>query len=228
NHPAPPAPARAGPGLSRGRARGAAPGREGAAADEGGGQDVNAWAPAGTDGPPLAQALLQGAAAAADHGGPAVRWVEHGLHHVRLHSAPLSVAQIFSRYRRPGQAWVLTSATLSVNGDFGHFTRQLGLAEAAAMHWDSPFDYGSQGVLYVPRNLPLPGDQRFNQRFVETLMPLVTAAQGGVLVLCTTLRAVDHIASLLEACFEDVGMDRLLLKQGDIARRALLERFRQA
>ncbi|NYT38382.1 ATP-dependent DNA helicase [Allopusillimonas soli] len=171
---------------------------------------------------------LQAPAVSGLRGVPSVRWAELGPSHLRLHSAPLSVAQIFSRYRRPGQAWVLTSATLSVNGDFGHFTRQLGLAEAAAMHWDSPFDYGSQGVLYVPRNLPLPGDQRFNQRFVETLMPLVTAAQGGVLVLCTTLRAVDHIASLLEACFEDVGMDRLLLKQGDIARRALLERFRQA
>src|SRR5690606_12329478 len=130
SRPARAAAARGGPGPSAGRARGATPGREGAGRDEGWGQDVHALAPAGTDGPPLAQALLQGAAAAADHGGPAVRWVEHGLHHVRLHSAPLSVAQAFSRFRKPGQAWVFTSATLSVHGDFGHFTRQLGLDDA--------------------------------------------------------------------------------------------------
>ena len=33
------------------------------------------------------------ASGARDWTGPAVRWVEHGLHHIRLHSAPLSVAK---------------------------------------------------------------------------------------------------------------------------------------
>ncbi|MDS1142136.1 ATP-dependent DNA helicase [Pusillimonas sp. SM2304] len=157
---------------------------------------------------------------------PAVRWVEQSLHHMRLHSAPLSVARIFSRYRSKEQAWVLTSATLSVNGDFGHFLRQLGLWDARTLSWESPFDYASQGVLYVPKALPLPSDRYFNERFVDALMPLVKASQGGVLVLCTTLRAVDRIAELLQERFDDEAIDRLLLRQGESARRALLERFR--
>ncbi len=98
----------------------------------------------------------------------AVRWVEHSLHHMRLHSAPLSVAQVFSRYRGKDQAWVLTSATLSVHGDFGHFLRQLGLWDARTETWNSPFDYAGQGVLYVPKNMPLPSDRNFNEKFVET------------------------------------------------------------
>src|SRR5690606_18533759 len=225
NHPAPPAPARAGPGLSRGRARGAAPGREGAAADEGGGQDVNAWAPAGTDGPPLAQALLQGAAAAADHGGPAVRWVEHGLHHVRLHSAPLSVAQAFSRFRPAGQAWVLASATLSVHGDFQHFTSQLGLHDAETLRWESPFAYPEQGLLFVPRDLPLPQSPQFTERFVQRLLPLLEASPGGALILCTTLRGVERVADLLQDAFEERGWTWPLMRQGEAPRRDLLERF---
>lgn len=156
----------------------------------------------------------------------AVRWVEAGTHHMRLHSAPLSVARIFSRYRRADQTWIMTSATLSVHGDFGHFQRRLGLLDARAMRWESPFDYSTQGLLLVPQGLPLPSHPNFNQRFVEVLMPLIEAAPGGVLVLCTTLRAVDRIAELLEEHFEDRDMDRLLLKQGDSSRRALLERFR--
>lgn len=161
-----------------------------------------------------------------EQGEAAVRWVEQGTHYMRLHSAPLSVARIFSRYRRRDQAWVLTSATLSVNGDFGHFIRQLGLWDATTMRWESPFDYASQGVLYVPKGLPLPNDRRFNEAFVEVLLPLVAAASGGVLVLCTTLRSVDHIADLLADRFEDLGIDRLLLRQGESSRRVLLERFR--
>lgn len=155
-----------------------------------------------------------------------VRWVEAGTHHMRLHSAPLSVARIFSRYRRADQTWVMTSATLSVHGDFGHFQRQLGLSDARALRWESPFDYSTQGLLLVPQALPLPSHPNFNQKFVEVLVPLIESAPGGTLVLCTTLRAVDRIAELLEEQFEERGIDRLLLKQGDSSRRALLERFR--
>ncbi|HEY9573044.1 MAG TPA: ATP-dependent DNA helicase [Pusillimonas sp.] len=163
-----------------------------------------------------------------EQGNAAVRWVEHSLHHMRLHSAPLSVAQVFSRYRSKEQTWVLTSATLSVNGDFGHFLRQLGLWDAKTLRWDSPFDYPDQGVLYVPKALPLPSDRYFNEKFVDVLMPLIRSSSGGVLVLCTTLRAVDRIAELFEERFEDEAIDRPLLRQGESSRRALLERFRAA
>ncbi|MFC4277621.1 ATP-dependent DNA helicase [Achromobacter aloeverae] len=158
--------------------------------------------------------------------GPAVRWVEHGLHHVRLHSAPLSVAQAFSRFRKPGQAWILTSATLSVHGDFGHFTRQLGLRDAQTGHWESPFDYGTQGLLFVPKGLPEPQAPNYAERFVETLMPLLHASPGGALVLCTTLRAVDRFAGLLADEFDRAGVEWPLLRQGEGTRRDLLERFR--
>ncbi|MCD0503633.1 ATP-dependent DNA helicase, partial [Bordetella petrii] len=189
------------------------------------GHDANALAQPSGDGPAVPQALLQGAAAAADYNGPSVRWVEHGQHHVRLHSAPLSVAQAFSRFRKPGQAWILTSATLSVQGDFGHYTRQLGLDDARTGRWESPFDYTSKGLLFVPRDMPEPQSPRFAERFVQTLLPLLEASPGGTLVLCTTLRAVDRVAALLAESFDDLGHDWPLLKQGDATRRDLLERF---
>jgi ATP-dependent DNA helicase DinG len=157
--------------------------------------------------------------------GPAVRWVEHGLHHVRLHSAPLSVAQAFSKFRKPGQAWILTSATLSIHGSFSHFTSQLGLDDARTGKWESPFDYPNQALLFVPREMPLPQSPQFTERFVEMLMPLLTASPGGSLVLCTTLRAVDRVAQLLADVFEDRGHEWPLLKQGDSTRGELLDRF---
>src|SRR5690606_40017856 len=101
-----------------------------------------------------------------------------------------------SRYRSNEQAWVLTSTTLSVNGDFGHITRQLCLWDARTARWESPFDYSQQALLCVPSGLPETHSRDFNPRFAETLVPLIEACPGGVLVLCTTLRSVDHLADL--------------------------------
>ncbi|CAM5183217.1 ATP-dependent DNA helicase DinG OS=Castellaniella defragrans OX=75697 GN=HNR28_001189 PE=3 SV=1 [Castellaniella defragrans] len=156
----------------------------------------------------------------------AVRWIEHGQQSVRLFRAPLSVARIFSGFRRPEQTWVLTSATLSVKGDFAHFQRQLGLAAAQTRSWASPFDYPAQGLLYVPRSLPWPNDPGFIDAFVAALMPLVDACAGGVLVLCTTLRAVERVADqLLRGMLQS---DRQVMRQGEATRGVLLERFRAA
>ncbi|KAG1446164.1 hypothetical protein G6F57_017393 [Rhizopus arrhizus] len=152
-HPDLMAAARRGAEISVRLKRGATPGRADAGwADEGWGRDDQSPEPAAADlgdGPSTPAAILEGVAAATEQWtGPAVRWVELGQHHVRLHSAPLSVAQAFSKYRKPGQAWIMTSATLSVNGEFTHFTSQLGLSSARTGKWESPFNYPEQALLF--------------------------------------------------------------------------------
>ncbi len=155
-----------------------------------------------------------------------VRWVELGLHHVRLHAAPLSVAEAFARYRQAGQAWIFTSATLSVQKDFSHFTQRLGIEDAQTMRMDSPFDYANQALLFVPQNLPAPQSPDFLPQFVATLMPLIQASQAGALVLCTTLRAVERVAALLAEAYDAAGLTWPIMRQGNGTRRDLLERFR--
>lgn len=154
-----------------------------------------------------------------------VRWVECTPGGWRLHQAPLSVADRFSGARRPGQAWILTSATLSLKGDFSHFQRRLGLEDARTGSWPSPFDYAHQGLLYVPQKLPRPSDAGFADAFVQALLPLVRACRGGVLVLCTTLRAVDDIADRLVTGLAPDG--RLVMRQGEASRGLLLTRLRE-
>jgi ATP-dependent DNA helicase DinG len=156
---------------------------------------------------------------------PWVRWLEagQGATAFRWHAAPLSVARQFSRHRRPGQAWVFTSATLSVQGDFTHFNRQLGLWEPRTGIWPSPFDYARQAMLLVPENLPEPADPGFHDAFMQVLLALVQANPGGTLVLCTTLRAVDRVAADLQ---EHLPGSRPVLRQGDLSRTELMTRFR--
>jgi len=156
-----------------------------------------------------------------------VRWVEVFANSVQLHLTPLSIAPIFSR-QRAGQprAWVFTSATLSVRGNFTHYAAQLGLDRDRSMTLDSPFDYASQGLLYVPRDLPQPSDPRFTDAVLDATLPLIEAAGGKTFLLCTTLRAVNRAAERLTDEFAQRGWDYPLLVQGQASRTELLDRFR--
>lgn len=169
-----------------------------------------------------------GVAEALPIGDKTVHWVEQGAHHIRLLQAPLSVAESFSRHRPGGQAWVLLSATLSVQGDFSHFLGQLGLAKARTAQWVSPFDYGQQALLFVPKHLPLPQSPEFLPQLAQTVMPMLQASPGGSLILCTTLRAVERMAELLREACEDQDLAWPILQQGEAPRQALLKRFREA
>jgi len=156
-----------------------------------------------------------------------ILWVEVFAHTVQLHETPLSVAPIFAKQRAGvPRAWVFTSATLSVRGDFTHYAAQMGLNARRSMTLPSPFDYGEQGLLYVPRNVPQPSSPAFTDAVFDAALPAIEAASGGVFVLCTTLRAVERIATKLRAVIEARGWDTPLLTQGDASRTELLDRFR--
>jgi ATP-dependent DNA helicase DinG len=156
-----------------------------------------------------------------------VRWVEVFSHTVQLHETPLSVAPIFAKQRAGvPRTWIFTSATLSVRGDFTHYAAQMGLSARRSMTLPSPFDYPQQGLLYVPRNMPQPSSPQFTDAVFDAALPAIEASGGGVFMLCTTLRAVDKIASKLRDTIEARGWSTPLLVQGDASRTELLERFR--
>jgi ATP-dependent DNA helicase DinG len=153
----------------------------------------------------------------------AVRWLEVLSQAVHLHATPLSSAEQFRRQMADHpRAWIFTSATLAVGRDFGHFTRELGLAEARALQWASPFDFGRQSLLYVPKGLPVdPNDPAFTEAVVNAALPVLRASGGRAFLLFTTLRALRRAHDLLR---ERVPYP--LLVQGTGSRSELLERFR--
>ncbi|MEK7927300.1 ATP-dependent DNA helicase, partial [Burkholderia contaminans] len=143
-------------------------------------QDLLAgWvAPGATEAAAKADATAAGDKAASD-GDPneKVRWVEVFAHTVQLHETPLSVAPIFAKQRAGvPRAWVFTSATLSVRGDFTHYAAQMGLSSRRSMTLASPFDYQSQGLLYVPRNLPQPSSPAFTDAVFDAALPAIEAS----------------------------------------------------
>jgi ATP-dependent DNA helicase DinG len=158
-----------------------------------------------------------------DESGDEVRWVEALSHVALLHVTPLSSGELFRKQMADHpRSWIFTSATLAVGEDFNHFKRELGLDEAEARRWSSPFDFARQALLYVPKGLPAdPNDPAFTEAVVEAALPVLNASAGRAFILFTTLRALRRAHELLRGRIEFP-----LLVQGTGSRSELLARFR--
>lgn len=157
-----------------------------------------------------------------------VRWIEVFAQSLQLHATPLSVGELFQRQVAGGtRAWILTSATLSVRGDFSHFLAQLGLVDARTRSWESPFDYEQQALLYVPEGLPEPNAPGYTEAVVAAALPAIEAAGGRTFCLFTSLRAMREAHGLIAEGLRRRQRDYPLLLQGEGSRTELLERFRK-
>ena len=158
----------------------------------------------------------------------AVRWVEVFSHGYQLNSTPLSVAEAF-RNQLTGQprAWIFTSATLAVKGNFSHYQELMGLEQANTASFDSPFNYAEQALLYAPSGMPDPNQPNYTQRVVEAALPVLRASGGRAFVLFTSLKAMNEAHALLKEAFANEELEFPLLLQGEGSRTELLERFRQ-
>ncbi len=155
--------------------------------------------------------------------GDAVHWFETTGRGWRLHETPLEIAEVFgARVNQPGTAWILTSATLAVGGDFTHFMARLGIAQAQTACWESPFDYSRQGLCFIPPSLPEPAAPDYNQCLLDLVCELLDYSQGRAFLLFTSHRALRELATGLEG---RIGYP--LLIQGTAPRTLLLERFRR-
>ena len=156
-----------------------------------------------------------------------IRWIDVGVAGFQLHASPLSIAEVFRRQvDETGRAWIFTSATLAVGRDFSHYTAQLGLSDAQTGCWDSPFDYSTQGLLYVPRGLPAPNSVEHTNAVIDAALPVLKASRGRAFLLFTTLRALNAARERLSAHLARDGLDYPLLVQGEASKTELLLRFR--
>jgi len=160
-----------------------------------------------------------------------VRWIETFSYVLQLNATPLSIAEVFKKQLNASpRAWIFTSATLSVSGDFSHYSSEMGLnpdlSTVRSVCWESPFDFANQALLYVPTGLPEPADHEYTENVVKAVLPVLKASRGRAFFLCTSLRAMQQVHTILLELFEREQLDYPLLLQGQGPRSDMLERFR--
>ncbi len=126
-------------------------------------------------------------------------------------------------------AWIFTSATLAVAGDFTHFSARMGLTgRCDTLAIDSPFDYPQQALLYLPMELPDPATPQHAAAVVDTAAMLTEIAGGGAFLLFTSHRALAQAARQLRERWGIAADARLqILVQGERPREQLLREFRE-
>jgi len=120
------------------------------------------------------------------------------------------------------KVFILTSATLTVAGDFSFLANRLGLENSRTRIFPSPFNYGKQSLLFVDERLPFPKEEgEFIRRCAQSIDELIKVAGGRTLILFTSFKMMEEVFALCRK-----GGYRFL-KQGDEPAYQLLERFRE-
>ena len=154
-----------------------------------------------------------------------VLWCERGrgpTDFSRLMVAPLDVAGPIVRDLFAERAAVLTSATLTLGGTFDATARSMGLGDGEYTGLDvaSPFDYARQGIVYVAKHLPAPGRDGTDERILDEIAELITAAGGRTLGLFSSRRGAQMAAEAMRE-----RLDTPVLVQGEDSLPALVRAF---
>lgn len=151
-----------------------------------------------------------------------VYWVENNQVNSIFHSHPIIIARDFSRLLTiNGTNAVFTSATLSIHNDFSFFQNRLGLQHAQGYSYASPFNYRIQGMLYIPRHLPDPGNPAFYEMAADEAERLLHCSQGRAFILCTSYRGMFELNQRLSK-----KLPYRLLVQGSAPKHRLIEQFK--
>jgi ATP-dependent DNA helicase DinG len=147
-----------------------------------------------------------------------------------LRVAPLTVSGLLRTRLFDHTTAVLTSATLTLGGNFDAMARAWGLAtpdseETATPGWrgidvGSPFEHAKSGILYVAKHLPPPGRDGTGDDTLDEIEGLITAAGGRTLGLFSSMRAAKTAAEVMRE-----RLDTPVLCQGDDTTSALVQQF---
>ncbi len=155
-----------------------------------------------------------------------VRWIDLGVHQVRLVESPLDIRDALrEQMARAPKAWVFTSATLGDDERLTWFTESAGLDDAQVLRAGSPFDYAAHARLYIPKGFPKPSEAGHPQAVALLAARCARALGGRSFVLTTTLRALHTIGEALREDFDAQGDAIAVLIQGSAPKRQLLQQF---
>ena len=129
--------------------------------------------------------------------------------------------QVFSKIDRA----VLTSATLTTNKNFDHLKERLGCTPKEEVTLDSPFDYASQALLYLPQDMPEPGEDiiKYVSALADQTLGLIQATGGKTFVLFTSYDILNRVHQILDPKLHPYQ----ILKQGDLAPSRMIQRFKE-
>ncbi|MFW5713878.1 MAG: helicase C-terminal domain-containing protein [Brevefilum sp.] len=141
---------------------------------------------------------------------------------VNLNAAPLHIGALMEKYLwHQKESVILTSATLTTNGEFEYLKRRLNGEDADELVVGSPFDYETAAMVYVATDIPEPSNYNGHQRAVEQSIINVAKATGGrMLVLFTSYAQLQRTSNKVSPVLAQADIQ--VYEQGEGASRSML------
>jgi ATP-dependent DNA helicase DinG len=159
-----------------------------------------------------------------------IYWVELDPLRARitLQVAPLHIGTLMEKYLWfEKSSVILTSATLTTNGEFDYLRGRLNAQDADELMVGSPFDYENAAMIYIASDVPEPSDGHGHQKAIENaLVPLAKATGGRMLVLFTSYSQLQKTSQAIEGPLAKAEIS--VFEQGEGASASsLLENFKE-
>jgi ATP-dependent DNA helicase DinG len=155
-----------------------------------------------------------------------VRWAEVEERRTALRMAPIYPSEFVRTNLLPEYSSViLTSATLSVAGDFGLVEGVLGLDEPETLTVASPFDIRNQVEVSVERGIDLQTEKGV-EKLAEAVLRASTKEQGGTLVLFTSREVMRKTWEISAEKLSAAGLNPMV--QGELPNRKMLREMRES
>jgi predicted DnaQ family exonuclease/DinG family helicase len=146
---------------------------------------------------------------------------------ITLDIAPMHVGGLLQeRLFSQKESVILTSATLSTQGNFKHISERLGLEDSDELLVDSPFDYPKAVLLCLPRDMPEPSSRSYQEAVQQAIIDVSSAAGGRTMGLFTSHAALQATRSAIKEEMERQGI-KVLAQGVDGTPRNLLHSFMQ-
>ncbi|HEY4692614.1 MAG TPA: helicase C-terminal domain-containing protein [Bellilinea sp.] len=158
-----------------------------------------------------------------------IYWVEIQPNNYRLalQIAPLHIGPLMEQFLwHEKSSIVVTSATLTTQGEFEYLKSRLNADEADELVLGSPFDYENSTLLYLPNDIPEPNDANGYQRAVDqSIVRLAKSSGGRMLVLFTSYAQLRKTSQSITSPLQEADIQ--VYEQGEGASaNTLLETFR--
>jgi len=137
--------------------------------------------------------------------------------HPKLEGMPLDLSVLLKETLFGGSSVIMTSATVdeAMPERFG-----LGKEDIKFVEVESPFDYRSNSLLYIPSHLPDPRLSGASEKRYKETVDLLEASQGKALVLFTSLASMRNSFAF---CADKVSTNMIM--QGQHSKGFLIEKF---
>lgn len=110
---------------------------------------------------------------------------------------PIEVADTVASDFESHDSCFFISATLTIDRDFSYISGKLGVQSFRSISIDSSFDYPSQLILYIVKDLSDPDGRSFTEKSAEISASLISFLNGNCLMLFTSYRMLNEVKSAL-------------------------------